>query len=51
MHALEPYARRGGQRLRNDGDGLFRSGGRQLLASVTRGGQGYATTFELALSV
>jgi len=51
VHALEPYARRGRQRLRNDGDGLFRSGGRQLLASVTRGGQGYATTFELALSV
>jgi protocatechuate 3,4-dioxygenase beta subunit len=51
VHALEPYARRGRPRLRNDGDGLFRSGGRQLLAAVTRNDQGYATTFELALSV
>jgi protocatechuate 3,4-dioxygenase beta subunit len=51
VHALEPYARRGRQRLRNDGDGLFRSGGRQLLAPVTRGGQGYAAQFDLALSL
>jgi protocatechuate 3,4-dioxygenase beta subunit len=51
VHALEPYARRGRQRLRNDGDGLFRSGGRQLLASVARGGQGYAAQFDLALSL
>ena len=50
IHALEPYARRGQRRVRNDGDGLFRNGGRQLLAVVTRAGQGYATTFELALS-
>jgi protocatechuate 3,4-dioxygenase beta subunit len=49
VHALEPYARRGQRRLRNDGDGLFRSGGRQLVAAVARSGQGYATTFELAL--
>ena len=46
----EPYARTGQRRLRNEGDGLFRSGGRQLLVSPTRSGAGYATTFDLALS-
>jgi len=51
IHALEPYARRGQGRLRNDGDGLFRHGGRQLLAAVARSGQGYATTFDLAVSL
>jgi protocatechuate 3,4-dioxygenase beta subunit len=50
-HALEPYARRGPRRLRNDGDGLFRNGGRQLLLPVARSGSGYAGTFALALSV
>ena len=33
-------------RLRNDGDGLFRSGGRQLLVTPQPSGAGYATTFE-----
>jgi protocatechuate 3,4-dioxygenase beta subunit len=51
IHALEPYARRGQRRQRNDGDGLFRNGGQQLLAAVTRAGEGYATTFDLALSL
>jgi protocatechuate 3,4-dioxygenase beta subunit len=51
IHALEPYARRGQGRLRNDGDGLFRHGGRQLLAAVARSGEGYATTFDLAISL
>jgi protocatechuate 3,4-dioxygenase beta subunit len=49
--ALEPYARRGQRRLRNDGDGLFRRGGRQLLLPVTRTGAAYTGTFALALSV
>ncbi len=51
VHALEPYARRGQRRLRNDGDGLFRRGGPQLLLPVTRNGAGYAGTFALALTV
>jgi protocatechuate 3,4-dioxygenase beta subunit len=50
VHALQPYAQRGARRLRNDGDGLFRRGGRQLLLAVTRDGAAYAGTFALALS-
>ncbi len=51
VHALEPYARRGQRRLRNDADGLFRRGGQQLLLPVAREGAGYAGTFALALRV
>jgi protocatechuate 3,4-dioxygenase beta subunit len=51
VHALEPYARRAQRRMRNDGDGLFRRGGQQLLAAVTPSGEGYATTFTLALAL
>jgi protocatechuate 3,4-dioxygenase beta subunit len=51
VHALEPYARRAPRRLRNESDGLFRHGGRQLLAGATPSGSGYATTFDIALSL
>jgi protocatechuate 3,4-dioxygenase beta subunit len=50
VHALEPYARRGQRRLRNDGDGLYRHGGRQLTVTPVTSGPGYATTFAIALS-
>lgn len=49
VYALPPYAR-SGRRLSNDGDGLFRSGGRQLLVTPTPSGAGFATTFDIALS-
>jgi protocatechuate 3,4-dioxygenase beta subunit len=51
VHAREPYARRGPRRLRNESDGLFRRGGRELILPVAREGTGYAGTFALALSV
>jgi protocatechuate 3,4-dioxygenase beta subunit len=51
VHAVEPYARRGQRRLRNDADGLFRRGGQQLLLPVTRDGAGYTGTFALALTL
>jgi protocatechuate 3,4-dioxygenase beta subunit len=50
VYALQPYARGGRGRPRNDSDGLFRDGGRQLLVAPTRTGQGYAATFDLALT-
>jgi protocatechuate 3,4-dioxygenase beta subunit len=50
VHTLEPYARRGQRRLRNEGDGLFRQGGRQLLVNAIPSGAGYAATFDVALS-
>jgi protocatechuate 3,4-dioxygenase beta subunit len=51
VYALEPYAQRGQRRLRNEGDGLFRHGGRQLLVVPTPSGPGYAATFDVALSL
>lgn len=51
IYALEPYARRGRRRLRNEDDGLFRHGGRQLLAAAAPSGPGYAATFDVALSL
>ena len=51
VHALEPYARRGQRRLRNDQDGLFRQGGRQLLVVPVSSSPGYAATFDVALSL
>jgi protocatechuate 3,4-dioxygenase beta subunit len=50
VHALDPYAGAGQRRLRNENDGLFRRGGRQLLLAVTPSGPGYAGTFAIALS-
>jgi protocatechuate 3,4-dioxygenase beta subunit len=50
VYAVEPYARRGQGRLRNEADGLFRHGGRQLLVAATPSGAGYAATFDVALS-
>jgi protocatechuate 3,4-dioxygenase beta subunit len=50
VHRQAPYASRGQGRVRNDRDGLFRSGGRQLLLPVTESGAGYAGTFAVALT-
>jgi protocatechuate 3,4-dioxygenase beta subunit len=49
VHAQPPYASRGLGRVRNERDGLFRSGGRQLLLALTDSGQGHAGTFSIAL--
>jgi protocatechuate 3,4-dioxygenase beta subunit len=49
VHAHAPYASRGQRRLRNESDGPFRNGGRQLLLPLTESGQGYAGTFAIAL--
>ena len=51
VQALEPYARLGQRRQRNDRDGLFQRGGQQLLLPVTREGAGHAGTFALALKL
>jgi protocatechuate 3,4-dioxygenase beta subunit len=51
VHAQPPYAPRGLRRLRNEADGLYRNGGRQLTVTPTPSGPGYATAFDLALSL
>jgi protocatechuate 3,4-dioxygenase beta subunit len=50
IFALAPYAGRGGRWLRNADDGIFRDGGRQLLLAPERDGEGYAATFDIALT-
>jgi protocatechuate 3,4-dioxygenase beta subunit len=49
VFALAPYVGRGAGRLRNDDDGLYRHGGRQLTVSPVASGSGYAATFDIAL--
>lgn len=51
VHALEPYASKGTGRIPNERDGIFRrEGGRTLMVDLQRKGEGYAGTFQLALS-
>jgi protocatechuate 3,4-dioxygenase beta subunit len=50
VHRQRPYADLGQRRTRNEADGPFRSGGRQLLLPVTESAGAYAGTFVLALT-
>jgi protocatechuate 3,4-dioxygenase beta subunit len=45
----EPYSGHTGQRTRNETDGIFRNGGKELMLPVTDSADGYAGTFSLAL--
>lgn len=49
VHAQAPYAGRSGQAPRNEADGLFRQGGRQLMLSPVLQEQGYAAVFDIGL--
>jgi protocatechuate 3,4-dioxygenase beta subunit len=49
VHATEPYASKGQRGLRNSGDGIYTSGGSQLVLDVTGTADGYAATFNIAL--
>jgi protocatechuate 3,4-dioxygenase beta subunit len=49
VHAREPYAAHTGERMRNERDGIFKDGGRQLILGVTEATGGYAATFDLAM--
>lgn len=51
VHAREPYSKKGQRNLRNDGDGLFRHSGDQLMLSPTQTSQGYAATFDIGLLI
>jgi protocatechuate 3,4-dioxygenase beta subunit len=46
-----PYSSKGQRRQRNEDDGIFRSGGSQLILPVTGVGNGYAGTFDIALDI
>ena len=46
-----PYSSKGQRTQRNEDDGIFRSGGSQLILPVTGVGNGYAGTFDIALDI
>lgn len=46
----QPYAEKSGRRVRNAQDGIFRSGGEQLLVQVERRGDRFFGAFEVALT-
>ena len=51
VHTQAPYASKGPRTLKNAADGIFRNGGKQLLLQPAQEGQGYATTFDVALQM
>ena len=51
VFARAPYSARSGQRTKNEGDGIFKDGGKQLILPVTESKDGYAGTFSLALNI
>jgi len=50
VYAREPYARRPRRWLRNADDALYRDGGRELTLSPEPEGDGYAASFDVALT-
>ncbi|MGI8588656.1 MAG: intradiol ring-cleavage dioxygenase [Chloroflexia bacterium] len=52
VQAQPPYAAKGQRAMRNNADGIYQSGGDQLLLQVTGDGQGgYAATFDVGLQI
>jgi protocatechuate 3,4-dioxygenase beta subunit len=51
LFTAAPYSSRGRRSTRNDQDGIFRSGGSQLMLDVKQGGPGYAASFDIGLQL
>jgi protocatechuate 3,4-dioxygenase beta subunit len=51
IFARAPYASNTQRRVKNDGDGIFRRGGAQLLVPLERQGDGYRGVFDIGLQV
>jgi protocatechuate 3,4-dioxygenase beta subunit len=51
VHARPPYAAKGARTLKNEGDGIFRRGGDQLMLPLAQDQDGYVGTFEIGLEV
>lgn len=49
VHAQLPYSQKGYRTLKNEGDGIYRGGGSQLLLKPTKASDGYATSFDIGL--
>jgi len=51
VHAQAPYNTKGQRNTRNASDGIYQSGGSQLLLPAVASGSGYAATFDIALQI
>ncbi len=51
VHSQSPYVSRGQRRQKNDRDGIFRRGGKELMLGLTKDGQGYLGTFDIGLQM
>ena len=49
VHSQGPYAEKGELHQRNSTDGIYQGGGDELTLALTPSGEGYATTFDIAL--
>jgi len=49
VHAASPYAGSGAPRMRNERDGLYRHGGRELRLTVTNADGRYAATYDVGI--
>ena len=51
VHAQAPYTTKGQRRQRNDQDGIYRRGGKELMLRLTKDAQGYLGTFDVGLQM
>jgi protocatechuate 3,4-dioxygenase beta subunit len=52
VHAQPPYASKGQRTVRNDGDGIYRNGGSQLIPQVAGNAQsGYTAAFDIGIQM
>jgi protocatechuate 3,4-dioxygenase beta subunit len=51
IHAQQPYSSKGRRPVKNQQDGLFRSGGGQLMLSPVQSGEGYRAIFDIGLQI
>jgi protocatechuate 3,4-dioxygenase beta subunit len=49
VFAAEPYSSHAGQRTRNEADGIYKNGGKQLMLPVVPAANGYSGAFAIAL--
>ena len=51
VHALPPYVTKGRRTRKNNRDGIFQSGGDQLMLQLTKRADGYVGTFDIGLQL
>lgn len=51
IHAQPPYTAKGQRTLKNDQDGIFQDGGKQLMIQLTKEARGYLGTFNIGLQI